>query len=118
MTPNDETRLKHMIEAAEKAMAFAHGKTRDDLDQDEVLCLALVRLLEIVGEAANRVSPQLRAQHQDVPWALIIGMRNRLIHGYDVIDPEILWQTLRQDLHPLISNLQTILSTNGLSESP
>lgn len=118
MTPNDESRLKHMLEAAEKALVFAHGKTRDDLDQDELLCLGLVRLLEIIGEAASRVSPQLRNQYGTIPWQMIIGMRNRLIYAYDVIDLDILWQTLQQDLQPLVGELKSILAFGSATGSP
>lgn len=62
---------------------MATGKTRDDLDTDRKLNLALVRLLEIVGEAANRTPADERAQYREIPWAQIVGLRNRLIHGYD-----------------------------------
>ena len=102
---DDNTRLTHMLEAAEKALTFSHGKQRTDFDHDEILGLALVRLLEIIGEAANRVSQDTQDQHSEIPWPKIVGMRNRLIHGYDVVDLDILWQTLDQDLQPLVDAL-------------
>ena len=75
-------RLQHMLDHAREAVAIAQGKTRDDLHGDRILNLALVRLLEIVGEAASRTPLDERAQHGDIPWAQIVGLRNRLIHGY------------------------------------
>jgi uncharacterized protein with HEPN domain len=69
-------------------------KKRADLDQDRMLELALVRLMEIIGEAAGRVTPETRAQLPNLPWSDIVAMRNRLIHGYDSVDPDILWTTI------------------------
>ncbi len=106
---DDAERMAHMLGAAQKAFRHAQGKQRRDLDQDELLCLALVRLLEIVGEAASKVSQGTRDQHPEIPWPQILGMRNRLVHGYDQIDLDVLWQTLVQDLRPLIDNLERIL---------
>jgi uncharacterized protein with HEPN domain len=98
-----------MLEAAEKAIRFSEGRSRADLDVDELLALALVRLLEIVGEAATRVAETEREQHGTIPWAQIIGMRNRLIHGYDVVDLDVLWETVRKDLPQLIAGLRSII---------
>lgn len=110
MTDSDDTRrMRHMVEAAEKALRFVEGKTRSDLNEDEILCLALLRLLEIIGEAGVRVSQAAHDRHAEIPWPKIIGMRNRLVHGYDEIDLEVLWQTLGQDLKPLINSLKEIL---------
>lgn len=67
------------------------------------------RLIEVIGEAAARVSKRFRDQHPEVPWPAIIAMRNRLIHGYDTVDPDVVWQVLRHDLKPLIANLEAIL---------
>ena len=106
-----------MLEAAEKALRFAEGKKRSDVDEDEILCLALVRLFEIIGEAATRVSETTRDRHSIIPWPKIIGMRNRLVHGYDQIDLEVLWQTLEQDLKPLIDSLEKILSNDGSKQN-
>jgi len=107
---DDNSRMRHMLEAAEKALRFVEEKTRCDLNEDEILCLALLRLLEIIGEAAVRVSQTTRDRHSEIPWPKIVGMRNRLVHGYDQIDLEVLWQTLDQDLKPLINSLKEILS--------
>ena len=90
------------------------GKTREDLDTDRKLNLALVRLLEIVGEAASRTPPEERAQHPQIPWSQIVGLRNRLIHGYDSVDLDILWQILTVDLPALIDALEQIVPRNGI----
>ena len=83
---DDATPLRHMLEASGKVVRFVAGCARADLDKDEKLSLSLVRLLEIIGEAATRVSKQTRAANPGVLWSEIIGMRDRLIHGYDVVD--------------------------------
>lgn len=104
-----DLRLRHMLDHAQEAVAMAHGKTRADLDSNRQLNLSLVRLLEIVGEAAGRVPPAERAHHPDIPWTEIVGLRNRLIHGYDSVDFDILWQIVNDDLPPLIVALEKAL---------
>jgi uncharacterized protein with HEPN domain len=99
-----------MLDHAREAMVLAQGKTRADLDSDRLLELALVRLLEIVGEAANRVPQGVRATCPDIPWPQIVALRNRLIHGYNAIDLDILWQIVAQDLPPLVAALEGILA--------
>lgn len=102
-------RYQHMLDNARKAMSLVKGKSRKFLDQDWVTTLALVRLIEIIGEAANRVPLEEQSKHSEIPWMEIIGMRNRLIHGYDAIDLEILWQVLQKDLPPLTRSLEKIV---------
>jgi uncharacterized protein with HEPN domain len=106
-------RLRHMLDHAREAVAMAAGKTRDDLDTDRKLNLALVRLLEIVGEAANRTPADERAQYSEIPWGQIVGLRNRLIHGYDSVDFDILWQIISHDLPSLIVTLERIVSSDS-----
>ncbi len=105
----DPPRLSHMLDHAVEAVEMTHGKTRSDLDGDRQLNLALIRLLEIVGEAAARISKETRELHSDIPWEEIIGLRNRLIHGYDQVDFDILWEIIQGDLPPLIVRLRQIL---------
>ncbi len=109
MRPDDQVRLTHMLNAAEDAINFTHAKTREDLDLDRMLTLALVKSIEIVGEAAARVSDETKNEHPEIPWQNIIGMRNRLIHTYFDINLDILWQTILQDLPPLINRLYPII---------
>ena len=83
-------RLRHMLSHAREAVAITQGKARADLDSDRQLNLALVRLLEIVGEAAARVPAGEGKEHPQIPWLDVVGLRNRLIHGYDTVDFDIL----------------------------
>ncbi len=108
MAKDDLVRLRHMLDSAMEAVAFIRGKSRADLDTERVLSLALVRLLEVVGEAASRVTAATRQQMPDIPWSQIISLRHRLIHGYDSIDLDILWKILTGDLPALIAQLQRI----------
>jgi uncharacterized protein with HEPN domain len=86
------------------------GRQRSDLDADQMLLFALVRAVEIIGEAASRVTPETRAATPAVPWAAIIGMGNRLVHAYFDIDRDILWRTVTEEIPPLIALLLAILS--------
>jgi uncharacterized protein with HEPN domain len=108
LDPKDTVRLRHMLDHAREAVSLAQSKTRSDLDQDRLLQLALVRLIEIVGEAASRVTRETQSQYPQILWPQVIGMRNRLVHGYDSVDYNILWQTIERDLPSLITNLQQI----------
>jgi len=106
---NDAIRLRHMLEATRKAVHFARGKSRIDLDRDEQLVLALVRLVEVIGEAASRVSREFQDQAPSIPWADIISTRNRLIHAYFDANWDLLIDTITNDLPPLITGLQKII---------
>lgn len=88
---------------------MAQGRQRADLDSDRLLELALLHLITMLGEAANRVHKEAQAQYPEVAWPMIVGMRNRLIHGYDEIDFDILWQTVVEDLPPLIAVLEKVV---------
>jgi uncharacterized protein with HEPN domain len=111
LSQRDRVRLGHMLEHSREAITLTRGKTRADLDSDRVLSLALVRLLEIVGEAAGRVSDETRAHEPEIPWPQIIGLCNRLIHRYDAVDYDILWQIITDDLPALVAMLETALSS-------
>lgn len=106
----DTVRLGHMLDHAHEAAQLCATRTRADLDTDRVLELALVRLLEIVGEAANRVPKSCQQENPDIGWAQIIAFRNRLIHGYDQVDLDILWQIVQVDLPPLIERLEELVA--------
>lgn len=108
MHVEDGVRIRHMIDAAESALRFINGRGRADLDKDEMLAFALVRAVEVIGEAASKVSPEGRAELPSVPWAAVTGMRNRLIHAYFDINHDILWATVEQALPPLIVQLKSI----------
>ena len=101
--------LRHMLDHAQEAVSMAEGKTRVELETERQLNLSLVRLLEIVGEAASRIPREDRSPYLDIPWSEIIGLRNRLIHGYDAVDLDILWQIVKEDLPPLIDKLEKLV---------
>jgi uncharacterized protein with HEPN domain len=106
---DDITRINHIIDASVRAIDITKGRKRSDLDQDDIIGLALVRLLEIVGEASWGVSEQLRSKHPEIPWRYMTGMRNRLIHGYFEVNLDIVWDTVTTQLPPLIPQLQKLL---------
>lgn len=103
----DEVRLRHMLEAAKDAVRFASGSSRPDLDHNRMRVFAIAKAIEIVDEAAIKISDDTKATLPDVAWASIAGMRNRLIHAYYDIDLNILWDTVELDLPPLIAVLET-----------
>ncbi len=116
MPHRDPTRLKHMLDASKKAVAFTKNRKRSDLNSDEMLALAIIRLLEIIGEAAKAVSTELKAQYPEIPWRPIAGTRDRLIHGYFNVDMDIVWMIVTNDLPDLIKNLEKIPQTSQAQE--
>lgn len=106
MHKDDRTRLRHMLEAAEEAVEFARGQTRQSLEQDRMRTLAMLRCIEIIGEAATRITNETRAQTPAIPWPDIIGMRHRLVHTYFNTDLNLVWETLQRDLPALIAELK------------
>jgi uncharacterized protein with HEPN domain len=109
MDQADLIRLRHMLDAATEALGFASGKSQEHIERDRMLVLAVLKDLEIIGEAANRVSVTTRNQYPAVPWADIIGMRNQLIHGYFDVDVGVVWDTITNDLPPLVLLLEEIV---------
>jgi len=109
MSRHDALPLRQMLDYTREALALTLGRQRADLDNDRLLDLALTRLLEIIGEAANRVPEEVQEAHPEIAWGQIISLRNRLIHGYDSIDFDILWAILQDDLPELIENLEKIV---------
>lgn len=106
---DDRASLAHMREHAQEAVECVRSRKREDLESDRLLELALTRLIEIVGEAANRLSDEVRSQHSEIPWPQIIGMRNRIVHAYDEVDLDLLWDTVTLELPPLIAQLERLL---------
>ncbi len=98
-----------MLDAAREAMSFAAGRSRDDLDRDRMLVLAIVRDVEIIGEAASRTTSAMQQAHPNVPWAQIIAMRNRLTHPYFDVDLQVVWDTVTVDLSQLIALLEPLV---------
>jgi uncharacterized protein with HEPN domain len=98
-----------MLDAAREAVSFTEGKSREDLESDRKLVLSIVKSIEIIGEAARKLTTERRESHPDIPWQDIIGMRNRLIHAYFDINLDTVWDTVTNELPPLIGNLEEII---------
>jgi uncharacterized protein with HEPN domain len=113
MRKDDLIRIRHMLDAGQKAVSFAANKTRADLDNDPVLTFALMKTIEIIGEAASKVSRGSQARLKEIPWPEIVGMRNRLIHAYADISLDILWHTVADNLPPLIQDLEKIIGSEA-----
>ena len=113
MKEADRVRIRHMLDAAEKAMSFADGRTRNDLDEDDQLVFALVKAVEIIGEAASQITSPTQEELQYMPWADIVGMRNRLVHAYFDINLDTLWRTVQSDLPILLEQLKPLVSETG-----
>jgi uncharacterized protein with HEPN domain len=109
MQENDLVRLRHMLDSGREAASYAQGHQRTDLEHDRMLLHALVRCIEIIGEAASGVSAECRTQIPAIPWSDIVGMRNRLIHAYFDIDLDLVWNTVEEDLPPLIGELEKVV---------
>ena len=107
----DVVRLRHMLDAASKAVEFVSGKVRADLDGDEKLVLALLKLIENLGEASKQVSPPKRERHPEIPWNKIARTRDRLIHGYHDINLDIVWDIVTEHLPELAGALEKILGS-------
>ena len=112
MMHEDLIRIRHMLDAINEALLFVTGKTRIDLDDNRMLALAIVKELEIIGEAASKLSSGFKASQSHIPWADIVGMRNRLTHGYFDIDLDRVWDTVQEDLPALRDELQKIGDRN------
>ena len=105
---DDDARLLDMLLAAREAMAFVDGLTFPEFQRNRMAQLAILKTIEIVGEAASRISTETTKAHPDIPWSGIGGMRNRLVHGYFNINLERVWETARQDIPRLISQLEPL----------
>lgn len=99
-----------MLDHARTALGLTAGKVRSSLDTEPMLRYALLHLISIMGEAAGRVSPDGRIRYGQISWRDIVGMRNMLIHGYDIVDMDILWKTVEEDLPALIRTLDSIIA--------
>jgi uncharacterized protein with HEPN domain len=110
---DDRVSPRQMIDHVEEAVLLAGERTRADLGTDRVFALALLKLVEIVCEAGTRVSESVKIEHSDIPWRAIAGTRNHLIHGYDGVDDDILWNIVTVDFPPLAVQIRTVLQTRG-----
>ncbi|TAJ12771.1 MAG: DUF86 domain-containing protein [Planctomycetota bacterium] len=106
---DDQVSLRHALDAARNIVASSQGWKRDDLAPDDLQTLGIIRLLEVIGEAANAVSAQFKAAHPEVPWRQMVGLRNRLIHAYFDVNLDIVWDTMQGDIPALIRVLEPLV---------
>ncbi len=109
MKKDDLVYIKHMLDVARTAGAKVEGIDRVIFDGDENLRLALVHLIQTIGEAAARVSNEFRESHAEVPWRTIVGMRHRIVHDYLHVNFDLVWDTATNDLPVLVKQLEPIL---------
>ena len=107
--PDDSARVRHMLESSLEAIEFLGDTSFENFRKNRIVANAIVRSLEVIGEAANQVTQEFKDDHRDIEWHVIIGMRNRLIHAYFDIDYLVVWQTVRENLPPFINQLKKIL---------
>ena len=105
----DDAWLLDMLLAARDAVRFATPLTFPEFEDDRLRQLAILKSIEIIGETASRISEETKAKHLDIPWTQIIGMRNRIVHGYFAIRLDRVWQTVQNDLSPLIAQLEPLV---------
>ena len=105
----DKVRLRHMLDAALEIRQYVQSSIREDLNQDRKLVHSLVRLFEIIGEAASQISEECREEVPEIPWSVITGMRNRLIHAYFSINLDVVLSTSKDDISSLITELKKLL---------
>jgi uncharacterized protein with HEPN domain len=111
MTEHDDRLPMHqMLEHAREAVEMIRGRTRVELQTNRILQLALVYLVQTVGEAATRVSASGRDQHSEIPWGQAITTRHRMVHGYDRLDYDVVWDTIADDFPPLVAALERVLA--------
>jgi len=110
MESKDLVRLKHMLDSTQAILTFAKGRQRTSLDKDRLFLSAVLRELEVVGEAAGRISDKTRKKFPHLPWKELVGLRNRLIHAYFDVDHDIIWKTIREYLPFFLDQLKDIIN--------
>lgn len=118
MNERDLIRFRHMLDAARVAHNAVKNETRSSLDTNDVLRLALQKTIEIIGEAAAKVTQETRDQYPQLSWRKMIAMRNILIHAYFDVDPNEVWNAVIEDIPPLIAQLEAILPPETNDDSP
>ncbi len=102
--------VEDMLDAMDKAELLLEGVTYEQFEADFRINFAVIRALEIVGEAAKRLPPNLREQYPNIPWKVMAGMRDRIIHGYDVVDLQIMWDVVKRDIPQVKPQIREILA--------
>lgn len=109
MAIDNRLTLEQMLDTVRRIRVIIRGQTRDAFDADEVCQLAILHLIQVLGEAASRTSAAFRDAHPELPWAQMMGMRNRIVHGYDNVDPDIVWRVATEDVEQLLAVLERIV---------
>jgi uncharacterized protein with HEPN domain len=109
MPPEDRARFLHMIEATQTALNFVAGRQRADLDADQMLLFAVVGAIEVIGQAAGKIIQPTRRATPEIPWGLVVSMRNRLIHAYFDVDHEVVWKTATLELPGLLPKFRALV---------
>ena len=110
MVEKDLARLQHMFDSTKAILSFIEGKQRENLDTDRLLLSGILREMEILGEAAGKVTERTKDRFPDLPWKQMVGMRNRLIHAYFDVDHDVIWKTIKDSLPSLANKLEKIIS--------
>ena len=106
---DDRIYIEHILQSIEKIQSYISGKDQETFSNDSITQDAVVRQLEIIGEAAKRISKELRKNNSDVPWDDMAGMRDVLIHDYIDVDLNIVWKTASQSIHGLKALLNKLV---------
>ncbi len=109
----DEAYLLDMLLAARKILKFSQGVTLERFLGDELMQHGIMRLIQILGEAARKVSAECRQAHPEIPWQGIIGMRNRMVHEYFRIIPAKVWEVVQEEVPPLIPLLERLVPSEN-----
>jgi uncharacterized protein with HEPN domain len=110
MGRDDRVTAAQMLDAVGRIRAIIRGQTRDAFETDEIRQLALLHLIQVLGEAASRTTAAFRDAHPELAWAQMVGMRNRIVHGYDDVDPAIVWRVATEDVEPVLAALERIVN--------
>jgi uncharacterized protein with HEPN domain len=107
---SDKARLKHILDAINAVEEYTREVSFEDFRQSSEKTFATVKQLEIIGEAANRITEETRELGHEIEWSKIIGLRNILVHDYYIIDHSIIWEIVEDELARLKSNIENLIS--------
>ena len=113
MSKDDSIYIGHMLEMSQRAVKAISGKNRKDYDRDDILVMGLAHFIQVIGEAARKVSSEFRETHLQIPWQQAIGMRHRIVHEYMNVDEDVVWEVAVNDLPALIAELEKIVPSKS-----
>lgn len=112
----DRERLQHILSAIDRVLRYTHGKTHDDLVADDMMYYAVIKNIEIMGEAANMLSVEFLETHQQTPWKMVRGMRNYIVHEYFQIDDVVVWDVVENNLPELRKQILQYLNEQAITK--